>query len=44
MAGLNANQILDRKVLYPGNVLIMEGDPGDSAYYIQSNVKWAICA
>ncbi len=29
-------RVLDRRVLYPGDILIREGDYGDSAYYIQS--------
>lgn len=29
---------LDRIVLYPGQILIREGDPGDSAYFVQSGV------
>jgi hypothetical protein len=29
-------KILDRRVLYPGDVLIREGDYGDSAFFVQS--------
>jgi len=36
MTALRTNQVLDRKVCYPGGILIKEGDTGDNAYFVQS--------